>query len=123
MRQLLVITLLCACKKDVPEKPELRASCKPNPASEALECVVENVGKQPGRACVTARVQPPKAQPLIAKRLCTKALAPGEKVSLSPKFDGHASLQPVCSPDGQWVCKDDIVEQPHELGDNISDGK
>ena len=115
MRYLLL--LLVACQTDA--KPAFRASCKPNANLERLECIVENIGKKAGRACVTAREQPPKARPLIAKRVCTKSLAPGEKAEFTPKFDRIESLGPMCAPDGQWLCKDEIVELPHELGDNI----
>ena len=119
----LLLVLLVACHEDEP-KAEFRASCKPAASNDAIECVVENVGKRPGRACLTAREQPPKKPPLIAKRLCTKVLAPGEKsATLAPKFADAPDLQPICAPDGTWVCKGDIVEKPHELGDNIPDGK
>ena len=117
MRYLSLLLLLVACQKET--KSDFRASCKPNATLDGLDCVVENVGKKAGRACVTAREQPPKVQPIVAKRVCTKSLAPGEKQSFKPKFDRVESLQPICSPEGTWVCKDEIVEQQHELGDNI----
>lgn len=114
-----LVLLVAACQKDQPAKPSFRASCKPNGTLDGMECVVENVGKIRGRACVTSREQVPKSRPLIAQRVCTKVLEPGEKHAFSPKFDRVESLQPMCSPDGQWVCRDEIVETPEMLGENI----
>lgn len=116
---LLLLLLVAACQKQQAEKPQFRASCKPNATLDGMQCTVENVGKVRGRACVTSREQVPKARPLIAQRVCTKPLEPGEQLSFVPKFDRHESLQPVCSPDGQWICRDEIVETPDMLGENI----
>ena len=117
-----VLLLVLGCQKD--DAPKFRASCKPNSSLDGLECVVENVGKRAGRACMTAREQPPKSQPVVARRLCTKVLAPGEKTpTLVPTFDGKPNLQKICAPDGTWVCKDEIVETPQMLGENIPAGR
>ncbi len=117
-RWCLAILLLAACQKD--DTPEFHATCKPDSTLSGMECTVENVGKTTGRACFTAREQPPKAQPLIARRLCTKVLAPGEKqTGMTPKFELVENLQPKCSPDGTWICKDEIVETPQMLGQNL----
>jgi hypothetical protein len=124
MRSLFLIVLLVslgACQRD--EAPQLRASCKPHNTNDAVECTLENVGKKAARGCVTARVQIPKAQPLIAKRRCTAPIEPGAKIVFTPKFDGVESLQPKCSPDGQWICTADVVEAPEQLTQNIGDGK
>lgn len=119
MRILLLLALV-ACQKDVPTPTaSFRASCKPNANLDGMECVVENIGTTPRRACVTSREQVPKSRPLIAQRVCTKILAPGEKHAFVPKFDRTPSLQPMCSPDGQWVCRDEIVESPEMLDKNI----
>jgi len=88
-----------------------------------MECSVENISKTPGRACVTSREQVPKSRPVIAQRVCTKVLAPGEKLDFKPKFDRYETLQPVCSPDGTWICRDEIVETPEMLGENIPSEK
>lgn len=120
MRLALALLLFtAACTKAKPEGRVFRASCKPNATLDGLECVVENIGKVAGRACVTAREQVPKNRPLIAQRVCTKQLAPGESHAFQPKFDRVASLQPACSPEGKWICRDEIVESPEMLGENI----
>jgi len=115
----ILLVLAAACQKQQPEKAKFRASCKPNNTLDGMECTVENVGKKRGRACVTSREQVPKSRPLIAQRICTKPLEPGESHSFKPKFDRVESLQPICSPDGQWICRDEIVETPEMLGENI----
>ena len=119
MRAIMVLVMLAACHKQPAEKASFRASCKPNSTLDGMECVVENIGKRPGRACVTSREQVPKSRPLIAQRVCTKPLAPGETHAFRPKFDRVESLQPMCSPEGQWICRDEIVESPEMLGENI----
>jgi hypothetical protein len=119
MRIAIALLLFTACQKDAPPEPSFLASCKPNANLDGMECSVENIGKRPGRACVTSREQVPKSRPLIAQRVCTKVLAPGEKHAFIPKFDRTPSLQPMCSPEGQWVCRDEIVETPAMLGQNI----
>jgi hypothetical protein len=117
MRYLALLVFVLGCKRDA---PEFRASCAPNSALDGLQCVVENVGTASGRACMTAREQPPKAQPLVARRLCTNVLGPGEKSPpMVPTFDRKVNLQKLCAPDGIWVCKDEIVETPQMLGENI----
>jgi hypothetical protein len=120
MRIVIMLLLFAGCQKDV-AKPivSFRASCKPDANHDRLECSVENIGNRPRRACVTAREQVPKSRPLIAQRVCTKVLAPGEKHEFVPKFDHTPSLQPLCAPEGQWVCRDEIVETPEMLDQNI----
>jgi hypothetical protein len=119
MRITIMLLLFAACQKDAPPVATFRASCKPNANLDGMECTVENIGANPRRACVTSREQVPKSRPLIAQRVCTKVLAPGEKHSFVPKFDNTPSLQPACSPDGKWVCRDEIVETPEMLDKNI----
>ncbi len=121
MRTLTILVLFVlhgGCKKQS-ATPEMRASCKPDTNLDSLICTVENVGKHRSRACVTAREQVPKAIPLVAQRVCTKMLEPGEKLTFKPKFDRYESLQPVCAPDGKWVCRDEIVETPAMLTENM----
>jgi len=115
------VVMLAACKKtDKPvDKAAFKASCKPNPTHDGMDCTVENISTKPGRACVTSREQVPKSRPLIAQRVCTKVLQPGEKHAFSPSFDRYPTLQPVCAPDGTWICIDEIVETPEMLGENI----
>ncbi|HLL21784.1 MAG TPA: hypothetical protein VK427_06625, partial [Kofleriaceae bacterium] len=102
MRRFLVMIVLAACEKDAPKPPEpqFHASCKPNATLDGLECTVENISRKPGRACVTAREQVPKKQPLVARRVCTGMLEPGGKMMFRPKFELAESLQPMCSPEG-----------------------
>ena len=120
MRKLLCLLLLVACSKAKPApSASFRASCKPDANLEHMLCTVENVGKQAGRACVTSREEVPKSIALVAQRICTKVLAPGEKQELQPKFENMESLQPKCSPEGTWICRDEIVESPEMLGQNI----
>ena len=116
MRPWYLLAVLVACQK---QAPEMRASCKPDDNLDNMICTVENVGKQRSRACVTAREQVPKAIPLVAQRVCTKPLEPGEKLTFQPKFDRYPTLQPVCAPDGKWVCRDEIVETPAMLTENL----
>lgn len=119
MRTWCVLVLLVACKKSAPPAAEMRASCKPDANLDSMICTVENIGKVRSRACVTAREQVPKSQPLIAQRICTRPLEPGETLTILPKFDRHATLQPVCAPDGKWICRDEIVETPAMLTQNL----
>jgi hypothetical protein len=124
MRTLVLVLFITACQsKQEPPKPAFRASCKPNATLDGMECSVENISAKPGRACVTSREQVPKSRPLIAQRVCTKVLAPGEKHAFRPKFDRYESLQPMCSPDGTWICRDETVETPEMLGENIPNQK
>lgn len=117
-RWIAVLVAAGACQKS-PEPARFQASCKPNSALDGMECVVENIGTRPGRACVTSREQVPKSRPLVAQRVCTGVLEPGQKHEFRPKFDRYPSLQPVCSPDGTWICRDEIVETPEMLVQNI----
>ncbi len=121
MRSWCVLLILAACQKE--QKAEFRASCKPNSSMEGLDCIVENTGKRRGRACVTAREQVPNKTPLIAQRVCTGFLEPGKGHAFKPKFERYESLQPECAPDGKWICRDEIVESPQMLGENIPGGK
>jgi hypothetical protein len=68
---------------------------------------------------VTSREQVPKKRPLIAQRVCTGVLEPGKSHAFTPKFEGLDTLQPLCAPDGTWVCTDEIVETPEMLDQNI----
>ena len=115
----LLHVLLVACKKTEAPAPKMRASCAPDSNFETMTCTVENVGKVKSRACVTAREQVPKARPLVAQRVCTKALEPGEKLTFKPRFELHANIAPVCAPDGTWICRDEIVETPEMLTQNL----
>jgi hypothetical protein len=117
------VLLLAACQKQQADKAKFQASCKPDDNRDHMVCVVENIGKVRGRACVTSREQVPKARPLIAQRVCTKPLEPGEKLTFKPKFDRVETLQPVCAPEGTWICRDEIVETPQMLGENIPSEK
>jgi predicted methyltransferase len=119
MRNVLLLVLLVACKKTESPTPAMRASCAPDSNFETMTCTVENVGKVRSRACVTAREQVPKSRPLVAQRVCTKSLEPGEKLTFRPKFELHANLAPVCAPDGTWICRDEIVETPEMLTQNL----
>jgi hypothetical protein len=119
--RIVLLLLLVACQK-TPEKAKFTAACKPDASSyDFVECTVENIGKVKGRACVTSREQVPNSVPLVAQRVCTKELAPGEKVTFRPKYDrlGKQRLQAVCAPQGQWVCRDEIVETPEMLTENL----
>ena len=119
MRTALILLLLAGCSKAEPTA-QFRASCKPDANHDNMECTVENIGKKPARACVTSREQVvPKKKTLVARRVCTKVLEPGTNQVLHPKYDGIESLQPLCAPDGDWLCKDEIVESPEMLGENI----
>jgi hypothetical protein len=115
----LVLLVAAACQKEAAQQPEFRASCKPDATFDNMTCTVDNIGKRPGRACVTAREQVPKARPLIAQRVCTKQLAPGESLTFKPKFENVTTLQPVCAPEGTWICRDEIVETPAMLTQNL----
>ena len=123
MRIAIMLVLFAACQKDTAPAVSFRASCKPNATLDGMACTVENIGTKPARACVTSREQVPKSRPVIAQRVCTKVLAPGEKLDFKPKFDRYETLQPVCSPDGTWICRDEIVETPEMLGENIPSEK
>jgi hypothetical protein len=115
----ITILLLAACHKAAPEKAKFRAICKPDALLENIQCTVENIGKVRGRACVTSREQVPKSRPLVAQRVCTKQLEPGEALSFKPSFYQVKNLHAVCAPDGVWVCLDEIVETPDMLTENI----
>lgn len=120
----ILIVMLAACQKQEAEKPQFQASCKHDATFDNIDCVVENIGKRRGRACVTARVQVPKSRPLIAQRVCTKPLDPGQRLSFRPKFERTTDgLQKICAPDGQWVCRDEIVETPEMLTENIPEDR
>jgi hypothetical protein len=120
---LLLVFAACQKKADAP-KPTFTATCKPDQVLERIECVVENIGKTKARACITAREIPPKGQPFIAQRVCTKALEPAEKITVKPHFENlKGTFQPICSPDGTWLCKDEIVERPEQIGENVLGGK
>ena len=120
MRTMLLL-LLVACQKTPAEKAKFTAVCKPDANLDNVVCTVENVGKIKGRACVTSREQVPKSTPLVAQRVCTKELGPGEKLTFTPKYDrlGKQTVHDVCAPDGQWVCRDEIVETPEMLTENM----
>jgi hypothetical protein len=119
MRVAVVLLLVAACSKDQP-KAAFRASCKPDANHDHVMCTVENTGKKAARACVTSREQVvPKKKTLVAQRTCTKILAPGESQTVKARYDGLESLQPLCAPDGEWLCRDEIVESPEMLGENI----
>lgn len=115
----LLLLVAAACQKQAAPAPEFRASCKPDNTFDNMTCTVDNIGKRRGRACVTAREQVPKSRPLVAQRVCTKQLEPGESLTFKPKFDNVQTLQPKCAPEGKWICRDEIVETPAMLTENL----
>ena len=119
MRTWCLLLLVAACQKQAAQQPEFRASCKPDATFDTMTCTVDNIGQRRGRACVTAREQVPKSRPLIAQRVCTKQLEPGESLTFKPHFENVKTLQSVCAPDGKWICRDEIVETPAMLGENL----
>ncbi len=115
----LVLFVVAGCQKQQAAPSEFRASCKPDATFDTMTCTVENIGKRRGRACVTAREQVPKSRPLIAQRVCTKQLEPGQSLTFKPSFENVTTLQPVCAPEGTWICRDEIVETPAMLTENL----
>ena len=106
-------------------EPQFHASCTPDAAMEQLACTVSNKGTKAGRACLTARLQPEKSAPIIARRVCTVVLDPDRSAVVTPLFEQlprarrDRTLASRCAKDGRWSCAIDIVESSRELGENL----
>lgn len=104
------------------------ASCAPDPQQEQITCTVQNKGTKAGRACITARVQPERSAPIIARRMCTGMLDPAQTAVITPMFEQlptarrNKTLASRCAKDGRWSCGIDIVETPREMGENLPGG-
>lgn len=127
MRHVVLFALLalagCQKKKQEPvaEKGGFSAVCNPDATFDNIECTIENTGKAAGRACVTSRIQVPKQQTLMAPRVCSRVLQPGEKLAFKPKYDNlpKDGLQRTCAPEGKWICRHEIVETPAMMTENL----
>ena len=59
--------------------------------------------------------------PLIARRVCTAVLEPGQAVEVMPPFEQIErvrranTLASRCLRQGQWICRVDIVETPRQM--------
>jgi hypothetical protein len=119
---LAALAALAAC--DPAAEPRFAATCAPDTAMEQVTCRIHNHGKQAGRACFTARVQPETGTPLVAQRMCTGVLEPGRSVEATPRFEPLDRLQRSktvvsrCLRQGRWTCKVDVAESPDELLEN-----
>lgn len=115
---------LAACGGPEPE-PRFRVTCVPDPTREFVMCTVENHGTGPGRACLTVQLKAPEDAPLIARRVCVPAVAPGASATTSPQFDQIAqtrvrkTVASRCVKDGDWICKIDVLEAPQQLVENL----
>jgi hypothetical protein len=102
-------------------EPMFAAACGPDPTMERVVCTVRNNGTAAGNACFTARAQPETGLPLIARRVCTAVLAPGQAVEVVPPFEQIErvrranTLASRCLRLGRWTCRVDIVETPREM--------
>jgi hypothetical protein len=104
------------------------ASCAPDTEMAQLTCTVQNRGTKAGRACITARLQPERSAPIIARRMCTGMLDPAQSAVLTPMFEQlptarrGKTLASRCAKDGRWTCVIDIVETPRQMGENLPGG-
>ena len=118
--------VLAGCGEE--REARFAASCAPDPLMEQLACTVQNTGTKAGRACLTARAQPEKGAPIIARRMCTGVLEPAQTAVVTPRFEQlpqarrGKTLASRCAKDGRWSCAVDIVETPRELGENLPGG-
>lgn len=114
---------LAAC--DAPAEPLLAAGCVPDVAMEQVTCTIRNNGTAASRACFTARVQPEVGMPIIARRVCTAVLEPGQATEVKPPFAQlerarHGqTLASRCMQAGVWTCKIDVVETPREMSGQL----
>lgn len=119
-----VVIALAACGGPDAE-PRFRVACAPDASREFVTCTVENHGTGPGRACLTVRLTPPADAPLIARRVCVPAVAPGASATTSPQFDQIAqtrvrkTVASRCVKDGDWICKVEVIESPQQLVENL----
>jgi hypothetical protein len=113
------LAALAACGPDA--EPRLDAACAPDAAMEQVTCKIRNNGTAASRACFTARVQPEAGAPLIARRMCTAVLEPGQATEVKPLFEQldrvrrADTLVSRCVRQARWTCKIDIVETPREM--------
>jgi hypothetical protein len=102
-------------------EPMFAAACGPDPTMEQVTCTVRNNGTAAGNACLTVRAQPETGMPLIARRVCTAVLAPGQAVEVTPSFEQiervrrASTVASRCLRQGQWICRVDIVETPGQM--------
>jgi hypothetical protein len=99
-----------------PYEPNFYAICTPKPTNLGVDCTIENKGKQAGRACITVRLTIEGKVPLASRRLCTKALYPGQTMAVSPPFNEGFDR---CIKDGRWGCAIEIVETSRSMGENL----
>ncbi len=110
---------LAACGSGA--EPRLAAACGPDVTMEQVTCMIRNNGTAASRACFTARVQPPAGVPLVARRVCTAVLEPGQSAEVMPPFEQldrvkrAGTLAGRCLRQGRWLCKVDIVETPRQM--------
>jgi len=117
------LALAAAACSPAPE-PLFRATCTPGAGMDRVTCTIRNDGKQASRACFRARAQPEAGEPLIARRVCTKVLEPGQSIDAAVQFElgRHLSTALVttqCMKDGRFACKLDVVETSYEMTRDI----
>ena len=121
-RALALAAAVAAC--DPEPEPLFGATCAPSASMEGVTCTIRNHGKKASRACFRARVQPETGDPIIARRICTRVLGPGQSAEAPAQFEQVGGIAPSgqlvaqCARNGEWACKVDVVETSREMAED-----